>query len=51
MEKIYTLLDKYRLTEFYNRFLELGVKDEKDFIDSIDGDTLTSIGEISFPCF
>lgn len=51
MEKIYALLEKYRLIEFYNRFLQLGVKDEKDFIDSIDGDTLTSIGEIAFPCF
>lgn len=51
MAKIYPLLDKYRLTEFYKKFLELGVKDEKDFIDSIDGDTLTRIGEISFPCF
>ncbi|XP_061099792.1 uncharacterized protein LOC133129607 isoform X2 [Conger conger] len=44
MEKIYALLKYNRLESFYNKFLELGVKDENDFIDGIDDETLKEMG-------
>ncbi|XP_072226323.1 uncharacterized protein [Leuresthes tenuis] len=44
MDKIYNLLEKHRLETFYNKFLQFGVKDERDFIDSVTEENLTSIG-------
>ncbi|KAI1883300.1 hypothetical protein AGOR_G00243780 [Albula goreensis] len=44
MDKIYTLLEKFRLEGYYKKFTDLGVKDVRDFIDSIEDETLNSIG-------
>ncbi|XP_029110352.1 uncharacterized protein LOC108922761 [Scleropages formosus] len=42
--KIYNLLDQFRLQMYYKKFIEMGVKDERDFLDSIDDDTLNAVG-------
>ncbi|KAA0715789.1 hypothetical protein E1301_Tti013876 [Triplophysa tibetana] len=44
MEKIYKLLEKFRLQEFYKRFLDFGIKEEQDFIDSVNDETLKDLG-------
>ncbi|KAM4539735.1 uncharacterized protein PAE49_020507 [Odontesthes bonariensis] len=44
MEKIYNLLEKHRLETYYNKFVQFGVKDERDFIDSVTEEDLTTIG-------
>ncbi|XP_030597381.1 uncharacterized protein LOC115788488 [Archocentrus centrarchus] len=44
MAAIYNLLVKHRLEAHYNKFLELGVTDERDFIDSITDEDLTNLG-------
>ncbi|KAG7457026.1 hypothetical protein MATL_G00242160 [Megalops atlanticus] len=44
MEKIYPLLEEFRLQAFYSKFLDFGVKDVQDFVDSIDDDMLNSLG-------
>ncbi|XP_056611869.1 uncharacterized protein LOC130428053 isoform X2 [Triplophysa dalaica] len=44
MEKIYKLLDDYRLVGFYKRFIDFGIKDEQDFIDSVNEQTLKDLG-------
>ncbi|XP_064420581.1 uncharacterized protein LOC135359275 [Latimeria chalumnae] len=42
--KIYNLLEEFRLQNYYNKFLELGVLDVKDFKDSVTLDDLTALG-------
>ncbi|XP_026203682.1 uncharacterized protein LOC113153966 [Anabas testudineus] len=44
MDAIYNLLDRHRLQSYYNKFLQLGVKDERDFIDSVTDEDLNSFG-------
>lgn len=44
MEKIYKLLEKFRLEGFYKRFLDFGIKEEQDFIDSVNDKTLRDLG-------
>ncbi|KAJ8271130.1 hypothetical protein GJAV_G00123100 [Gymnothorax javanicus] len=44
LERIFPLLEKFRLESYYNAFVELGVKDERDFTDSIDDETLATLG-------
>ncbi|XP_031425720.2 uncharacterized protein LOC105895578 [Clupea harengus] len=44
MANIYTLLEKHRLERFYKKFLDLGVKDERDFLDGISDEDLNNIG-------
>ncbi|KAK0143772.1 hypothetical protein N1851_018026 [Merluccius polli] len=44
MEAIYNLLEKFRLQTYYNRFLELGVTDERDFIDSVLDEDVDKMG-------
>lgn len=44
MEKIYSLLERHRLESYYAQFQQMGVKDERDFIDSITDEDLTSLG-------
>ncbi|CAL8352949.1 unnamed protein product [Boreogadus saida] len=46
MDAIYNLLDTFRLTEYYKRFLDIGVTDVRDFIDSLTEEDLNQIG----PC-
>ncbi|XP_056611899.1 uncharacterized protein LOC130428073 isoform X4 [Triplophysa dalaica] len=44
MEKIYKLLEKFRLEGFYKRFLDFGIKEEQDFTDSINEKTQKDLG-------
>ncbi|KAM8839031.1 uncharacterized protein ACB058_015597 isoform 1-T1 [Synchiropus picturatus] len=43
MGAVYNLLERHRLETFYNRFVQMGVKDERDFLDITD-ENLTAIG-------
>ncbi|XP_040038711.2 uncharacterized protein LOC120822836 [Gasterosteus aculeatus] len=44
MDKIFNLLQKHRLESYYNKFREMGVEDERDFIDGVTDDDLMNIG-------
>ncbi|KAM7383816.1 hypothetical protein PAMA_011264 [Pampus argenteus] len=44
MEAIFNLLKENRLESYYQRFQQLGVKDERDFIDSVTDADLNSLG-------
>ncbi|XP_035994236.1 uncharacterized protein LOC105940070 [Fundulus heteroclitus] len=44
MAAIFNLLQQYRLQSYYNQFLQMGVKDEKDFLDGVTDEDLYSIG-------
>ncbi|XP_032437825.1 uncharacterized protein LOC116731986 [Xiphophorus hellerii] len=44
MSATYNLLANHRLEAYYNKFLELGVKDERDFVDSVTEEDLTNLG-------
>ncbi|KAM4605247.1 uncharacterized protein ACJ7VT_017521 [Polymixia lowei] len=44
MGAIFNLLEQHRLESYYNQFLQLGVKDERDFIDGISDEDLDKIG-------
>ncbi|CAK6983703.1 uncharacterized protein LOC121913673 [Scomber scombrus] len=44
MEAIFNLLQTHRLESFYNQFVQLGVKDERDFIDSVTPEDLNNFG-------
>ncbi|XP_067462317.1 uncharacterized protein [Thunnus thynnus] len=44
MEAIFNLLQQHRLESYYNQFLQLGVKDERDFLDGVTDEDLISIG-------
>ncbi|XP_036419433.1 uncharacterized protein LOC118803045 [Colossoma macropomum] len=43
-QKIFHLLQKYRLEKFYCKFVELGVETEEDFLDSITEKNLEDMG-------
>lgn len=47
MDAIYNLLERHRLQSYYNKFLQLGVKDERDFIDSVTEENLNNFGKIT----
>lgn len=47
MDAIYNLLERHRLTSYYNKFLQLGVKDERDFIDSVTDEDINNFGKIT----
>lgn len=47
MDGIFHLLEKHRLETYYNHFLQLGVKDERDFLDSVTEEDLTNLGKIT----
>ncbi|XP_030218753.1 uncharacterized protein LOC115548347 isoform X1 [Gadus morhua] len=44
MEAIYHLLESYRLEKYYKVFLDKGVADERDFIDSVTDEDLQEMG-------
>ncbi len=44
MDKIFTLLQKFRLDKYYKKFLDLGIEEELDFFDSVNDVTLKSMG-------
>lgn len=45
MGAIFNLLEQYRLESYYNQFMQLGVKDERDFLDSVTDEDLNSLGK------
>ncbi|KAM6989315.1 uncharacterized protein LKV04_009000 [Tautogolabrus adspersus] len=44
MGAIFNMLEKFRLETYYNQFLQLGVKDERDFLDGVTDENLTNMG-------
>ncbi|XP_034038689.1 uncharacterized protein LOC117521492 [Thalassophryne amazonica] len=44
MDAILNLLEQHRLELYYQQFLQLGVKDERDFLDGITDDDLNTMG-------
>ncbi|KAM9844539.1 uncharacterized protein ACBR49_011369 [Aulostomus maculatus] len=44
MDTVFNLLQRFRLDSFYNQFLQLGVKDQRDFLDSVTEEDLTNLG-------
>lgn len=47
MDAIFNLLQQYRLESYYNQFLQMGVKEEQDFVDGVTDEDLYSLGECS----
>lgn len=45
MGAIFNLLEQHRLESYFNQFVQMGVKDERDFLDSVTEDDLNSIGK------
>lgn len=50
MDAIFNLLEKHRLQSYYNKFLQFGVKDERDLIDSVTDEDLNNLGKITESC-
>lgn len=48
MGAIFNILEQFRLESYYNQFFQLGVKDERDFMDGITDEDLNAIGEMNF---
>lgn len=46
MAAIFNLLQQHRLEAFYSKFLQLGVKDERDFLDGVTDQDLNDLGEV-----
>ncbi|XP_032381438.1 uncharacterized protein LOC116695341 isoform X2 [Etheostoma spectabile] len=44
MDAIFNLLERHRLESYYLKFVEFGVKDERDFIDGVTDEDLNNIG-------
>ncbi|XP_041804976.1 uncharacterized protein LOC121614939 [Chelmon rostratus] len=44
MGAIFNILEQFRLESYYNQFFQLGVKDERDFMDGITDEDLNAIG-------
>ncbi|KAM7379513.1 hypothetical protein PAMP_005059 [Pampus punctatissimus] len=44
MGAVFNLLEKYKLKSYYNQFFQLGVKDERDFLDGVTDEDLTNMG-------
>ncbi|XP_071375493.1 uncharacterized protein [Centroberyx affinis] len=44
MGAIFNLLEQHRLESYYNQFLQLGVRDERDFIDGVTDEDLNNMG-------
>ncbi|XP_029931219.1 uncharacterized protein LOC115375808 [Myripristis murdjan] len=44
MDAIFNLLEQHRLQSYYNKFLQLGVKDEEDFLDGVTDEDLNKMG-------
>ncbi|XP_035860944.1 uncharacterized protein LOC116046212 isoform X2 [Sander lucioperca] len=44
MDAIFNILEQFRLDSFYNQFVQLGVKDDMDFLDGVTDEDLNSIG-------
>ncbi|XP_028986610.1 uncharacterized protein LOC114843928 [Betta splendens] len=44
MGEVLKLLERHRLDNYYDHFVQLGVKDERDFVDSVTEEDLNSLG-------
>ncbi|XP_039670716.1 uncharacterized protein LOC120567772 isoform X1 [Perca fluviatilis] len=44
MDAIFNILEQFRLDSFYNQFIQLGVKDDVDFLDGVTDADLNNIG-------
>ncbi|XP_072219245.1 uncharacterized protein [Leuresthes tenuis] len=44
MSAVFNLLQQHRLESYYNQFLQLGVKDERDFLDGVTDEDLNNMG-------
>ncbi|XP_030258472.1 uncharacterized protein LOC115572482 isoform X2 [Sparus aurata] len=44
MGAIFNILERFRLESYYNQFFQLGVKDERDFLDGVTDEDLHNIG-------
>lgn len=51
MDTIFNLLKRYRLESYFKQFCQLGVKDERDFLDSVTDEDLNSLGKVYFVVF
>lgn len=47
MGAIFNLLEQHRLQSYYMKFLELGVEDERDFLDGVTEEDLNNIGKVT----
>lgn len=47
MAAIFNLLEQHRLQSYYSKFLELGVKDERDFLDGVTDEDLNRLGKVT----
>ena len=45
MGAVFNLLEQHRLESFYNKFLQLGVKEEQDFLDGVTDEDLNNMGK------
>ncbi|KAK2905043.1 hypothetical protein Q8A67_006842 [Cirrhinus molitorella] len=43
MDKVFILLQKFRLDKYYKKFIDVGIKEELDFFDSVNDMTLKSM--------
>ncbi|XP_013884435.1 uncharacterized protein LOC106532823 [Austrofundulus limnaeus] len=44
MGAIFNMLEQFRLESYYNQFLQMGVKDERDFLDGVTDEDLHNMG-------
>ncbi|XP_036939828.1 uncharacterized protein LOC119011099 [Acanthopagrus latus] len=44
MGAIFNILERFRLESYYHQFFQLGVKDERDFLDGVTDEDLNNIG-------
>ncbi|XP_035525876.1 uncharacterized protein LOC118334163 [Morone saxatilis] len=44
MDAMFNMLERFRLESYYNQFFQLGVKDERDFVDGVTDEDLNNIG-------
>ncbi|XP_034743675.1 uncharacterized protein LOC117954199 isoform X2 [Etheostoma cragini] len=44
MDAIFNILKQFRLNSYYNQFVQLGVKDDTDFLDGVTDEDLNKIG-------
>lgn len=47
MDAIFHLLEQHRLQSYYSSFLELGVKDDRDFLDGVTDEDLSNMGKLT----
>lgn len=47
MGAIFNLLEQHRLQSYYMKFHELGVRDERDFLDGVTEEDLNNIGKVT----